>query len=447
MAAGRSTAEGASERSRAIQEEMDQLADDFFGGAESRAPAGRSGKTSASGGTAATVVVPEEDFSSPYAQCKTHYTQDAVPASWRAGPEDTAGQVFDASDRNLLCMDVFFPSSGSSSAGRPRARVGASASNPLCVVGSADHGLKVFDIVTMKEKKTLFGGAYGHTEWVTSCKFLSDGRVLSGGMDNKLCLWDSVLSGPVRCHDLLGHSGSVSQVDVNVHGTAVSASYDRTLRVWDCAGRLGREVGCLSGHKAPVTQFVWSGTQVLSGDRQGTAKVWDLPSATCLHSMSTKRGQISALAHLIHDELGHQLLFGDQGGVLTVLDLRQGKQPAFQNELHHGGALTAIRTVDETPYVVTGGADKRVVVLDPRRNFEEVWCFTDHKDFIYSLETFGPLVLSGAGNGWLMVHDVTDGSCCYALGANTAAVREIFANPSYLIGAGDDGKAAVYTFA
>lgn len=83
--------------------------------------------------------------------------------------------------------------------------------------------------------KNLYDKSFGHTEWVTTCKFLPTGQVLSGGMDSKLCLWDSVTGsggGPARCRDLLAHTGSISQVEVNDRGSvALSASYDRTLRL------------------------------------------------------------------------------------------------------------------------------------------------------------------------------------------------------------------------
>eukprot|EP00796_Vickermania_ingenoplastis_P005891 gene5891-4208_t len=404
-------------KGRAIQEDLLNLGDDFFGGVVSRAP-----PTHQAG----------DESDSIYAKFVTSYTSTAVPRRWYEGPVNSEGRFFDASDRNLLCMDVL-PARGGKGGGA------------LCVVGSADHGLKVFDVATMREKKNLYTKTCGHTEWVTTCKFLPTGEVLSGGMDSKLCLWNSVLSGPPRCQDLLGHIGSISQVDVNTQGTAISASYDRTLRIWDCSGG-GREIGVLSGHKAPVMQFSWAGTQVISGDREGHAKIWDLPTATTLATLSTKRGQIGALCHLLHTDFGNLTMFGDQGGVLTVLDTRKGKAPVFQEELHPGGVLSGIKTIAETPYVVTCGADRNIHVLDPRQNFQIVHTLSEHQDFIYSMETFGNLVLSGASNGWLLVHDAFTGKCCYGLGANTAAVREIFATPEYCVCAGDDGKAAVYDF-
>ncbi|ORC90926.1 uncharacterized protein TM35_000073500 [Trypanosoma theileri] len=364
-----------------------------------------------------------------YARFRTSFNASAVPRSWRSGPVDTAGRSFNASDRNLLCMDVH-------------------TQNNLCVVGSADHGLKVFDITTVREKRNLYTKNYGHTEWVTCCKFFqSSGHVISGGMDSKLCLWSA--TGPVRCSDLLGHTGSISQVEVNESNQLVmSSSYDRTLRLWDCSGGVsGRCVATFAGHKAPVMMFSWCGGQVLSGDRQGTTKVWDVETGECLSTMATKRGQIGSLWHLLSSSVGLLSAIGDQGGVLTVLDYpRTGSKPIYQDVLHPGGVVSAIRSVDETPYLITAGADKVILTLDPRAGFAPLHRFTDHRDFIYSLETFGPLILSGGGNGWLLVHDTMTGNCCYGLGANTAAVREIAATPTHLVAAGDDGNAMVYDY-
>ena len=52
--------------------------------------------------------------------------------------------------------------------------------------------------------------------WVTCVEHLPDGRVLSGGMDSKLCLWGRKST---RCRDLLGHTKSISALNVGGNGT------------------------------------------------------------------------------------------------------------------------------------------------------------------------------------------------------------------------------------
>ena len=56
------------------------------------------------------------------------------------------------------------------------------------LTGSADHGLKIHQIKNGFRVKELYTKRFGHTEWVTVCAFLPDGRVISGGMDGRLLL-------------------------------------------------------------------------------------------------------------------------------------------------------------------------------------------------------------------------------------------------------------------
>jgi len=77
------------------------------------------------------------------------------------------------------------------------------------VFGSADHGLKEASVRAGRVVRTLYTKKSGHTEWVTTVSHCEDGRVVSGAMDGKLCLWAA--SGNT-CFDLTGHLGSISRV-------------------------------------------------------------------------------------------------------------------------------------------------------------------------------------------------------------------------------------------
>jgi WD40 repeat protein len=114
--------------------------------------------------------------------------------------------------------------------------------------------------------------------------------------------------------------------------------------------------------------------------------------------------------------------------------------------LHPGGVIALADSIPSMDTIVTAGADRRMLCLDTRMDLAVVHEWKDHKDFIYSLKTFGKLVFSGGGNGWVLAHDATSGQCLYGLGANKAAVRCIAPTPERLVCAGDDGTAVVYDF-
>jgi F-box/WD-40 domain protein 7 len=82
-----------------------------------------------------------------------------------------------------------------------------SAGSTELVVGSANHSLYAIDILDYKKKPVeLYGKKYGHTDWVSGVAHLADGRVVSCGMDSKICLWSPDKRSNSEVH---AHSGSI----------------------------------------------------------------------------------------------------------------------------------------------------------------------------------------------------------------------------------------------
>ena len=79
------------------------------------------------------------------------------------------------------------------------------------MTASADHGLREYDLETGEQIRQLFNQDYGHHDWVSTCAYLEDGRVLSGGNDMRLCLWEAE---EAKCQELVGHNSNVSKVQV-----------------------------------------------------------------------------------------------------------------------------------------------------------------------------------------------------------------------------------------
>ena len=85
---------------------------------------------------------------------------------------------------------------------------------------------------TGAELKRL-GGFFGHTETVTAVQFLADGRrAVSASEDRSIRLWD--LANRQEVCELRGHESYVHAVAFSPDGTRLaSGSGDSTVRIWD----------------------------------------------------------------------------------------------------------------------------------------------------------------------------------------------------------------------
>ena len=164
------------------------------------------------------------------------------------------------------------------------------------VVGSSDHALYAIDILTGKRRRTLFTKTAGHTEWVSACQYLPDGRVISGGMDSMLCVWEV---NSTRCQPLAAHAAPISAIDVSTAlGLAASASYDKSVRLWDVSCSRVTESSNLTGHTAPVLQLsCGSRDSIISGDRGGTVICWGVATQSIATKLKDAHvGHVTALA-------------------------------------------------------------------------------------------------------------------------------------------------------
>ncbi|DAZ99087.1 TPA: hypothetical protein N0F65_008392 [Lagenidium giganteum] len=429
----------------------DQYMEEFDSGFEelsrnARAKEPSDGKTSSSSAkmakensSARVVGVKESTVRAEVELAEQSMGSGAFGGAWLTGPKVAEGTVHDVSAQPLMCMSM-------------------SRDQKEIVVGSCDHALYVIPLSATKNArpKTLYTKKYGHAEWITSVTYLrEDNRILSGGMDSKLCLWDST---GVKCEDLVGHAGSISLVKALGDGLALSASYDKTIRIWNVGKKASsreREVSTIKAGTAAVmdASTVETSATVVTGDRDGCVHLVDLDQAKILRKHpSAHKGQVTSVlgSQQPQDDQQRSLFYtGGQDGIVRVWDTRQ-KAVVETLELHidarsgKRGAVGFLRDPAGENVLVTGGADGTVKVLDKRASFGVLHNFTEHMDFIYSLHVAGQLCFSGAGNGMLHVHDWKQGKLFYGLGANKAAVRAIDTTADKLVAAGDDGSVIMY---
>jgi len=372
---------------------------------------------------------------------REQFAQEAVDsgyggAQYSRPPQDPAGRLVDVSDRPLACAAF----NGTSEV----------------VFGGTDHALYALDLSQPRRGASkLYSKRWGHSDWVTGCAFLSSGRVLSGAMDSKLCLWSADKR---RCQELTHHTRSVSSVRAGDNDSAFSASYDGTVAVWALGGGERATDGAkpcsvFTGHKSAVLELAVRRSLLASGGKDGALLCWEVASGQCLMRMRAHDAAVTALLFPPQEGL---LVSGSADGFVKTWDPRTKAQLSAM-ALHSdkasgsGAPVAGLAAVGEH-YLVSGGADSAVHVLDRRRAAGPVCSFSACHTGVYSVAAAPDerCVFVGDGAGMLYCFDVHRGQLCYGLGASEqGAVRCVVPAKDFsqVVTGGEDGKALVFSFA
>jgi WD40 repeat protein len=120
----------------------------------------------------------------------------------------------------------------------------------------------------VRKRKLLPAWVQRHKGYIRSLAYRRDGRVLAtGGRDGSLWLWDARSRLPLK--QLKGHTDDVNSLDFDANGRLLSASDDKTVRLWDPRGP-GRVFAGLRPFSS--ARFTRDGARVLAiDDRQEIA--------------------------------------------------------------------------------------------------------------------------------------------------------------------------------
>jgi len=138
----------------------------------------------------------------------------------------------------------------------------------------------------------------------------SDGRlIVSASSDRTLKVWDAATG--ARRLTLWGHTRAVTDCVVSPDGSfLVSSSYDRTLKVWDIATGTARL--SLQGHTSTATSCAVSpdGRLIVSVSSDRTLKVWDAATGQCLLTFPVDGALLDCA---FHPDGEHLVACGAQG--------------------------------------------------------------------------------------------------------------------------------------
>ncbi|XP_043715724.1 DENN domain and WD repeat-containing protein SCD1 isoform X2 [Telopea speciosissima] len=259
------------------------------------------------------------------------------------------------------------------------------------------------------------------------------GFFISGSTDCTVKIWDPSMRGSELRATLKGHSRSVRAISSD-RGKVVSGSDDQSVIVWD--KQTAQLLEELKGHDGQVNCVrMLSGERVLTSSHDGTIKMWDVRTDTCVATVGRCS---SAILCMEYDDSTGILAAAGRDAVANIWDIRAGRQ--MHKLLGHTRWIRSIRMVGDT--VVTGSDDWTARIWSVSRGTCDA-VLACHAGPILCVEYSTPDkgIITGSSDGLLRFWENEEGGirCVKNVTIHSASILSVNAGEHWLgIGAADN---------
>jgi hypothetical protein len=261
------------------------------------------------------------------------------------------------------------------------------------VTGGLDGRVLLWDPAVPETAPTELGH---HDIWVNSASSLPDGRVVTGGFDRRVLLWDPALPGSAPI-EIGQHNGEVHAVAALGDARVVTGGFDRRVLLWDPAlpGTAPTELG-------QHNSWVWSVAalsdgRVVSGGDDWRVLLWDPARPGTPTELGHHNGKVWSVAALSD---GRVVTGGGDRRVLLWDPVRPGTAPTELG--HHYRAVRAVAAFEDGR-VVSAGFDRRVLAWNSARGGAGI------SQLSCSVTALATVPLSSSEPGLIIAHE---GSGC-----------------------------------
>ena len=265
----------------------------------------------------------------------------------------------------------------------------------------------------------------GHTGSIPGIAISRDGtRLLSASVDKTIRLWDIATGQELR--RFIGHTDKAVCVVFSPEETrAASAGHDGTVRIWDVQS--GSEIYCLRGHRGWVNRVDFSpdGRRLVSGGQDGVVRVWDASTGNLEKTLPGHTQPVRSVCFLPDNQFalscGH-----DTTAILWDLDA------GYMRRIYqaHSKTVTQAVTSSDGRYVLTGAVDNLAVLWDGRTE-QPLRVLAGHRDTIFAV-AFLPhdqYALTASADHTLALWDLTGGRRLATFPGHTDFVVTVCVSP------------------
>eukprot|EP01065_Artemidia_motanka_P036010 TRINITY_DN4390_c3_g1_i1.p1 TRINITY_DN4390_c3_g1~~TRINITY_DN4390_c3_g1_i1.p1 ORF type:complete len:385 (+),score=139.63 TRINITY_DN4390_c3_g1_i1:118-1272(+) len=254
------------------------------------------------------------------------------------------------------------------------------------VSGGRDKTLRLWYLTDFGEGRTK--ELSPHRGFVLTCDFAATKKhIVTGSEDSNVYVYET--SEGTVAGTLKGHTNKVYAVaytpctSMTPASTIVSASLDRTARLWD-ADTLQEEAK-LSGHTDNVfaAQFSRSGELVATAGDDLRILAWDPRTRKPAFEWTGHQRTIWSVCWNRDDS---QLVSCGMGAELKLWDVRQRKELSSAYGCHHGTPTHQAIFADDDRCIITCGRDKKVQVRKNTTGLPLMYELQGHTGTVYHMD-------------------------------------------------------------
>ncbi|WP_345654962.1 WD40 domain-containing protein [Streptomyces siamensis] len=314
--------------------------------------------------------------------------------------------------------------------------------------GSGDETVRIWDPST---GETL-GTFTGHSAWVYAVAFSPDGtRLATASSDTTVRIWDPAGDGTTRT--LTGRNSAATAVAFGPDGRLFTGSDDhQSLQIWDPAtgemlrtltgrrGRvlalafipegtslaIGRPVGPRTDdpHSAPPVVANPDGPFPVTGDSDGTARIWDLTSGDIIRVLTGHHGAVRTVACSAN---AAWLATGCEDETVRIWNLATHEVSTLTS---HNGTVTAVTFTSDGTRLATASGDKTVRIWDPATG-EMLGTLTGHSDTATAVafSPDGTRLATASGDKTVRIWNLATGETLRTLTGHNSRVSTVAFSP------------------
>jgi len=285
----------------------------------------------------------------------------------------------------------------------------------------------------------------GHSGPVNACAISPDGSfIVSASSDKTLRLWDTTAKEVRRI--LVGHTYRVNSCAVSPDSRfIISASVHNILQLWDAT--TGEMRHTFTGHTASVNSCAVSpdGTWIVSASHDHTLKVWKVATGEILQTFT---GHTASVTSCAVSPDGTWIVSGSHDRTLKVWDTATGAERFTLSG--HRGLVQDCMVSSDGRFIISASADRSLKVWEAATGVER-FTLSGHTGPVNScaMSSDGNFIVSASADRSLKVWEAATGVERFTLSGHTRYVNSCAVSPdsSFIVSASDDGTLKVWDVA